>query len=70
MQSTLQMVFRNEEGRTVTISLADPIETLDSNQVQLVMEEIIEKNIFTSSGGNLLEVVAARLVSREVTEVI
>jgi len=68
--TTLQMVFRNEEGRIVTVSLPDPIEPLDSMEVQQVMEDIIEKDVFTSPGGNLTEVVAARLVARQVTDII
>ncbi len=68
--TTLQMVFRNLEGRTVTLSVADPIEPIDSEAVQQVMEDIIEKNVFTSTGGDLKEIVAARLVARQVTSII
>ncbi|QNO14483.1 DUF2922 domain-containing protein [Alkalicella caledoniensis] len=68
--TTLQMIFKNAQGRNVTISVADPIEPMDSNQVQQAMEEIISKDVFTSPGGDLVEVVAARLVARQVTEII
>jgi hypothetical protein len=69
MTKTLQLVFRNEEGRTVTLSLNDPIEPIDSGEVEGVMDTIIAKDVFTSSGGSLVEKVTARLVAREVTEI-
>ncbi|SES81223.1 DUF2922 domain-containing protein [Anaerobranca gottschalkii] len=69
MSKTLQLVFRNQEGRTVTLSLNDPIEPIDSGEVQSVMDTIIAKDVFTSTGGSLVEKVTARLVAREVTEI-
>ncbi|SHK14452.1 Protein of unknown function [Anaerobranca californiensis DSM 14826] len=69
MNKTLQLVFKNQEGKTVTLSLNDPIEPIDSGQVQEVMDTIIARDVFTSTGGSLVEKVTARLVAREVTEI-
>ncbi|WP_350344118.1 DUF2922 domain-containing protein [Proteinivorax tanatarense] len=66
----LQLVFRNEEGNQTTLSVRDPIQPVDSEQVEQVMDEIIQKNVFDSTGGDLVGKVAARLVSREIEEIL
>lgn len=65
MTKTLELVFRNASGQEVTISLADPKDTLARSEAQTVMEDIIAKNIFTSKGGDLTDVVDARVRSRD-----
>lgn len=64
---TLQMVFTNAEGRTVSFSLADPKPDLTADEVQLTMQTIIDKDIFMSNGGPLVAISGARVVSRDVT---
>lgn len=68
--TTLQLVFRNQEGRSVTISLNEPMESLEADDIEGVMDLIIEKNVFESTGGYLVDKVAARIVAREVTTII
>ncbi|WP_353893722.1 DUF2922 domain-containing protein [Proteinivorax hydrogeniformans] len=67
---TLQLVFRNQDGNQTTLTVRDPIQPVDSEQVEEVMDDIIEKNVFDSTGGDFVEKITARLVSREVEEVI
>ncbi len=66
MTRTLQMIFRNAENRNVTISLTDPVEELESEAVEAVMEEILDANIFQTAGGDIVGKVRAQVVSREV----
>lgn len=66
MSSTLQMIFRNEEGRNVTISIADPRDDLQVSEVEAVMTGILERNIFNTSGGDIGSLLKAQLVSRDV----
>lgn len=66
MTKTLQMLFINEDGRTVTISLPDPLDTLTALQVTAVMDMIVQKNAFVSTGGALVGSSGARIVSRGV----
>lgn len=66
MNKTLQMIFVNEAGSNVTMSLPDPIETLTEQNVSDLMALIISKNVFVSNGGLLVASAGARLVSREV----
>lgn len=66
MSSTLQMIFRNEEGRNVTISVADARDDLEIEEVETAMDNILQRNIFGTSGGDISALNRAQLVSREV----
>ena len=65
MNRTLELVFRAANGREVTISLADPRETLTLADVTAVMADIIARNIFITTGGELRDIVDARIRTRE-----
>jgi len=65
MTKTLEMVFRNAEGKEVTLSLADPRDTLTKAEAQAVMQDIVSKNIFITKGGDLVESVEARIRTRD-----
>lgn len=65
---TLRMSFKNEEGRTVSISLDNPREDLTAAEVVTVMDLLISKNIFTSSGGDLVSKQDALLIDRTTTD--
>jgi len=66
MSATLQMIFSNTEGRNNTISVADPNPELTSVEVEAVMDSIITKNVFITSGGDLVGKVRAQVVTRTV----
>jgi len=68
--TTLQLSFTNADGRTSSISVADPKAGLTAAEVQTAMQTIISKNIFSTSGGALVSIASARLVSRDVTPLI
>ncbi len=68
--SNLQLIFRNAQGRNVTLSVSNPVTPVDSGEVETTMELIREKNIFITTGGEILEKVGAQLITREVTEII
>ncbi len=67
---TLQLNFRNEEGRPVSISVSNPVEPVDAQAVEAAMETISQKNIFVTTGGDITDKVSARLISREVSDVV
>ena len=67
----LYMVFKNQGGRKVSITLNNPKTYADGdydsleaqdNAIEQVMDNIISKNIFTTSGGDLVEKLDARIV--------
>jgi hypothetical protein len=65
MAKTLEMVFRNEGGKEVTLSVADPREDLTLAEVSTVMQDIIAKQIFESKTGDLAQIVEARISSKD-----
>lgn len=66
MAKKLELKFYNEDNRTVTISLDQPVEPADPVAVNQAMDEIITQNCFNSSGGNLVAKKEARIVERNV----
>lgn len=70
MSRTLQMIFRNKEGRNVILSLADAREELDPVDVQLAMNNLVSRNIFDTAGGEIVEGIRAQLVSRYVETIV
>ena len=53
-KKVLRMTFNNALGNAVTITLANPKTYLTAAQVETVMDQIITKNIFLTSGGDLI----------------
>ncbi len=70
MEKTLQLVFRNANGREVSLSLANPKPDLTAAEVTPVMQQIVDNHLFTSATGDLVQVVAARIKSNEVTPLV
>lgn len=64
----LQLRFRNEEGRIVTFTLDAPIEPVNVAEVNEAMDEVLQENAFTSTGGSLVSKHSARVVERTVDE--
>jgi hypothetical protein len=68
METTLTMVFKNGLGKNASLSLKAPREDLDGAEVAQAMQDIIDADVFTSGGEDLVGIVAARIVARQVTE--
>ncbi|MFA7468531.1 MAG: DUF2922 domain-containing protein [Desulfotomaculaceae bacterium] len=67
MATYLEMVFRNQAGYLVIISVLDPRPDITPGEVEAVMDTIITQNIFTSPGGDLVAKVEARVIERTYT---
>lgn len=65
----LQLRFRNVAGRIVTFTLDEPKEPVNVADVNEAMDEIIQENVFTSTGGDLVSKHSARIVERTVDEI-
>lgn len=65
----LELKFLNEDGKTVTYSLDNPVEPADPEAVKDAMDEILAQNAFETSGGGLVEKKTARIVERTVEEI-
>lgn len=50
----LRMTFNNTAGKAVTITLPQPKPALTAAEIEAVMDQIIARNIFVTSGGDLV----------------
>ncbi|GEA16550.1 hypothetical protein E308F_27960 [Moorella sp. E308F] len=66
----LELIFQNAAGRRTTLAVQDPRDNLTEAEVRAVMDLILARNIFTSPGGDLTAIVGARIVTRDVTDII
>jgi len=64
----LEMRFSNELGRMTTIRLPDVKEPFTGTEAASLMDAIIARNIFTSTGGDLVAKETARIVITDVSE--
>jgi hypothetical protein len=62
------MGFLSQAGKNVTLSLDNPRNDLTAADVQASMDLIIARNIFTSTGGDLVSKVNARIIDTTTTE--
>ncbi len=69
-ETKLEMIFLNEEGRTNKIVVDEPRTDVTQSEVQAAMQTIIDKNIFSSTGGDFIAIKSARIVATDVTEII
>ncbi|KAA0548451.1 DUF2922 domain-containing protein [Bacillus sp. BGMRC 2118] len=69
MAKTLQLQFLNEEEKTVTISIDNPIEPVSPAAIDAAMDTIVSANVFVSAGGDLIAKKGARIVERNVDEI-
>ncbi len=69
MAKKIELIFENEDGKTVTYSLDHPVEPADTEAVNEAMDAIIEENVFFTSGGDIVKKKAARIVERNVTTI-
>lgn len=62
----LELKFKNQEDKVVTLSLEAPIEPVNPALITDAMNQIIAGNAFSSSGGDFVEKHSARIVERYV----
>lgn len=65
----LELIFKNAVGKTVRLSLNDPIQPVDPAAVNAAMDQMIAANIFELNGGALVSKEGARTISRGVVEI-
>lgn len=69
MARVLEMTFSTELGTSKTLRLIDAKDPLTGAEVAACMDNIIAKNIFTSTGGNLTGKVKAQVVTTSSSDV-
>jgi hypothetical protein len=70
LAKTLQLLFLNQESKTVTISIDNPIEPVDTLALNTAMDAIVLNNVFVSAGGDFVGKKGARVVERNVTDIV
>jgi len=65
----LELVFKNQLGRTNKIVLENPRGDLTEAEVRAAMQTIIDKNVFRTNSGEFVDIDSAQIVSTD-TEVL
>ncbi len=65
---TLVMTFLNESGKKVSLNVTTPKDTLTEAEINTAMDTVISKNIFYSTGGNLISKDSAKIIDKTTTE--
>lgn len=65
----IELRFRNADDKLVRFELENPVDPIDPVVVNEAMDAIIQENVFTSSGGDLLTKESARIVEQIVEEI-
>jgi len=66
MQKTLRMIFKNAAGKNVSINLPDPDSEITAMEVEAVMDSVVSRNVFDTSGGDIESKVRSEVVARDV----
>jgi hypothetical protein len=67
-KKTLRLSFGTETGTTVSFSFDNPKEGLTEGEITAAMDDIIAKNIFLSTGGDLVEKKDAKIIDTVTTD--
>ena len=63
----IQLVFKNEDGKKVTLSLDDPKDALTETEIKTAMETVVTKNVFKKNNYSLVSAVSAKIVKTSTT---
>ncbi|MFZ5753586.1 MAG: DUF2922 domain-containing protein [Bacillota bacterium] len=66
----LEMIFQNSAGNRITVSVLDPKDDLTAQSVEAAMGQILALNAITTAGGDLTAILGARIVTRDVNDIL
>lgn len=67
-KAVLEMEFRDAGFRSFKMNLDEPREELTGQEIKTVMDDIVDKDIFKTTNGQLKEVVGARVITTTVSD--
>ncbi|NLV16445.1 MAG: DUF2922 domain-containing protein [Syntrophomonadaceae bacterium] len=67
MARVLEMRFKNASGSTVNLRLSEVKDPFTESEVSALMDHIMGRNIFSSSGGDYIAKDSARIITTETT---
>ena len=60
-EKELELKFKNASGKSRTLTVKAPKDGLTKEEVDAAMNAIVAANVFTSTGGDLVEAVEGRV---------
>ena len=66
MTRVLRMSFQTAGGRTVSISLREPVDPLNAADVDSVMDKVVTGNIFSTASGDIAAKLRAEVIETSV----
>ncbi|MBQ8919061.1 MAG: DUF2922 domain-containing protein [Acidaminococcaceae bacterium] len=57
----LDLVFKNAAGKKVILNIEEPKPGVTKAEIDAAMQAIVENNVFTTTGGDLVEAVEGRI---------
>ena len=57
----LDLVFKNAAGKKVTLNIEEPKPGVTKAEIDAAMQVVVNNNIFSTSGGDIVEAVEGRL---------
>ncbi|MBO0603396.1 DUF2922 domain-containing protein [Sporosarcina sp. E16_3] len=70
MAKTLQLNFNTASGKKVSLTVDEPRADLTPQSIEAAMQEIIAANVFEINGAPLATAGSARVIERNVTELV
>ena len=70
MAKTLQLNFNTASGKRISLTVDEPRADLTPQSIEAAMQEIIAANVFEINGAGLASIVSARVIERNVTELV
>lgn len=64
----LVMTFENEDGGKVNLSIVDPKEDIEEQEIRQVMQLVVDKDIFEPNQLSLVKPLYAKIVNTQTTE--
>lgn len=64
----LVMTFENEDGGKVNLSIVDPREDIEEQEIREVMQLVVDKDIFEPNQLSLVKPLYAKIVNTQTTE--
>lgn len=67
IRTRLAMKFKTTKGKTVTISLDGPKESISEQEIKDAMDLIVQKNIFSVDGADIMTTSEAKIITTDET---
>jgi hypothetical protein len=70
LATRLTMSFKNSSDRMSSYTLDDPRADLTDSEVEAIMLDMIAKNVFNTTGGDLVSISSAKVTTTSISELI